>query len=157
MILCAAIVALSFLIPTLAVMAMAQAADVAPIVPPSVWADILTSLLPYVILPVGGILSAVLIWLGKLLATKLGIQISAEQEAAMRRAIRAAVAGAEELAAAKLKAGALKPVGADKLQMVVDAVTAKYPKVLPDELRQLIHEELGAISGAGATGESKVG
>lgn len=90
------------------------------------------------------------------LQKKTGIDIDAKTEAALRSAMRSAVLGAEEWAAAKLKAGDPKPDGAEKAARVIELVQLTYPKAKENELTSVLHEELARTKGLGATGNSYV-
>lgn len=90
------------------------------------------------------------------LSKKAGLDVSAKTEAALRSSMRSALLGAEEWAAAKLKAGDPKPDGAQKAARVIELVGLAYPKSKESELASLLHEELARTKGLGATGQSYV-
>jgi len=110
-------------------------------------------LLEQVIPVLGTILGSLACWGALMLAKKLGLDVSEKNEASLRSAVRYGIGHAEEWAASKAKLEVIKPVdGAAKLSFVMEELKKRYPKLLPDELKRLIHEEIAFIQGVGATG-----
>lgn len=104
------------------------------------------------------LLAAFVLWGVQRLAKKWGIEIKAEETAALRVAVRAAIGGAEEWAAQQLKLDRkVKPGGAAKLDYVRKRIRQQWPELLPADLDAIVHEELAATYGAGATGEVTFG
>jgi len=115
--------------------------------------DLLGILLPVL----AAVLTAVVSWAISKLAKKWGIQLDMSKDAAMRTAIRTAIGGAEEWAERKWKIDCNRSKGAEKAKWVHDQVSALWPTILPDNLDNMIDEELAAMSGVGATGDTVVG
>ena len=148
-------------VPVVAAPVPAEAAPdvVPPIVPapePSIWQNLGVQLFGYMLPGIAGVLVALLSWLLLLGARRLGLNIDLARDSMIRGAVRAAIAGAEEWAARKLKAGS-KTGGAEKLQWAIDQLRERYPGALPDELRRMVDEELGLMIGVGATGDQAIG
>jgi len=123
---------------------------------PSIWQGLGGQVLSYVVPIAGSLLSVLGAWLLLLLKKRLNLNIDVTRDSMLRSAIRAAIAGAEEWAARRLKTGQ-KTDSHAKLQWVVDALIVQYPKLLPDDLKRTIDEELGLMPGAGATGDRAIG
>jgi ABC-type multidrug transport system fused ATPase/permease subunit len=100
---------------------------------------------------VATVVAGVLVWAGTLLAKKLGLELSAEKQEALRKAARDAVFMAEEWGAKRAKLNELTVSGSDKLQQAVGFVLAKIPGVDVDEVKQQIHAALGSVQGLGAS------
>ena len=113
------------------------------------WPDFWAQVLP----PLAALLVALIMWGLRKLFKKIDWDVKARQDAAIRELIRAAIGGAEEWAASKLKASGSKPDGAEKLEWVRQQVDKLWPNAIPDDLDGLIHQELARVSGAGATGD----
>ena len=116
------------------------------------WSGIGLQLLSYLLPVIAAVLTALSSWGLTLLAKKWKIDLDLTKDAALRLALRAAIGGAEEWAARKLKLDPEAAVdGAEKAKMVKGIIEAKWPKLTPAELDQLIDEELAATKGVGAT------
>jgi hypothetical protein len=125
--------------------------------PPVPWLSTLLSQILGALLPVlAAFLAGLLAWVLSIVARKLGISLDLAKDAAVRGAIRAAIGGAEEWAARRLKAGEPAASGADKLSWVLNAVSERFPGLVPDNLRRMVDEELAALPKVGAT-KSAVG
>jgi hypothetical protein len=122
---------------------------------PTVWYQIWHGALEYLLPGCAVLLTALASWGLKRLATKLGLQVDLTQAAALRQAVRAAIGAAEELAAKKLKLDD-KSESMDKLGWVISTLDKQWPKMAPDDLERMIHEEIASMSGVGATGEKVI-
>jgi len=147
---------LTFLAASVAVVVLclgldAWAQDPAAVAPVSPWwAGLVEALIP----AAGAVVTALLSWALAQLARRWGLALSQEQEAAIRAGIRVAIGGVEEAALAKVKGGSPPMAGADKLNLALSAVQARWPKALPDDLVRMVHEELARMPGVGATGDT---
>ncbi len=88
---------------------------------------------------------------------KLGLQVSAEQDAKLRAVAQSAIRGAEEQAASVAKAsmGGTVIKGSEKLERAVSTVLERLPGITPEEATRIVHEELpraGAGAAAAAVG-----
>ena len=122
------------------------------------WKSLGIQVLSYMLPVIAAVLTSLTTWGLSLLAKKWKIDLNLSQDAAIRIAIRAAIGGAEEWASRKLKLDAKAGVsGAEKAQWVIAVVEKQWPNLTPAELDRMIDEELSAISGVGATGQSREG
>ena len=117
------------------------------------WLDIGGVVLGHVLPVLGSVLAALIGWGLRYVIQRWKLDWLAAHEAGIRSSVRAAIHGAEEWAARKAKAD-LAPSGAEKALVVHRWLTKKYPDVLPEELEQLVDEELG-LSRLGASPEAK--
>jgi len=122
---------------------------------PTLWYQVWHGTLEYLIPACAVMLTALSSWGLKRLATKLGVEVELTKDAAIRQAVRAAIGAAEELAAKKLK---LEDKGEDmdKLGWVISTLDKQWPKMAPDDLERIIHEEIASMSGVGATGDKVI-
>ncbi len=112
------------------------------------WTEVWAQVLP----PLTALLVAFIMWGLRKLFKKIDWDVTVKQDAALRELIRAAIGGAEELAAKALKVDETKVGGAEKLDWVREQVTKLWPDAIPADLDGLIHQELARIYGVGATG-----
>lgn len=120
------------------------------------WSSLGLGVLGYVFPVLAIILTSLAAWGLQRLAVKFGIDINLKRDAAIRFAVRAAIAGAEEWAARKLKLDDQKVHASEKLAWVKKVIEAQWPKLLPDDLDRIIDEELATMRGVGATGDKTV-
>jgi len=111
--------------------------------------EFIALILSYLLPILASILASLAGWGLLLLARKIGLDVSFKQDNAIRTAIRQVVFGVEELAAHKLK---IENKPTDKAQLALDMLTTQFPKMLPDDLKRMMHEELGMLPGMGASG-----
>ncbi len=112
----------------------------------------LDTLLPELAKLLVGVIGALLVPLLIQQMRKLGLQVSAEQDAKLRAVAQSAIRGAEEQAAAvaKQSAGGIVLKGSEKLERAVSTVLERVPGVSEGEAKRIVHEELPRV-GAGAT------
>jgi hypothetical protein len=122
---------------------------------PTLWYQVWHGALEYLLPACAVLLTALASWGLKRLATKLGLQVDLTQEAAIRQAVRAAIGAAEEMAAKKLKLEDKGP-DMDKLGWVITTLDKQWPKLAPEDLERMIHEEIASMSGVGATGDKVI-
>lgn len=115
--------------------------------------DLLHSVIAELLPVLTAILTALAIYGLSLLAKRFKIQLADEHQAILRLAVRKAISGAEEWAARKAGVESDPIEGSKKAQWVHERLKDMYPDLAPDELDKMIDEELGAIKGAGASGE----
>jgi hypothetical protein len=127
----------------------ALAADSAVAAPAATQAS---TLLPNILTIVATSMAGVLIWAAVLGAQKLGISISADQQAMLKSTAKSAIYYAEEVVAKKYGLDNLAGKGSEMLQAAITFATSKIPGVDPVELNQEIHAALGAAPGLGASG-----
>lgn len=117
------------------------------------WQVVLSYVLPPVITAFGGVLT----WAIMRGMKKLGIEVDASKDAVLRAAVRNAAAGAEEWAMSKLKIDRRNRVnGAEKMAWVLRRLREKYDYA-PDDLEDIVLEELAQMKGMGATSNRAVG
>jgi hypothetical protein len=122
------------------------------------WKTFGISLASYLLPVIAAILSALAAYGLRYLAKKWKIDLDLAQDAAIRTAVRSAIAGAEEMASRKLKLEPGKAVpGSEKAQWVFDRVNQMFPDLININLHKMIDEELAQIRGVGATGDRVVG
>lgn len=115
------------------------------------WANLGLTILSY-LLPVAAlVLTTLLSWGMTYLGRRYKVQLDLTQDAALRVAVRAAIGGAEEWGARKLKIQGKRVPSAEKAAWVKKAVTSQWPKLLPEDLDRLLDEEIAAMHGVGAT------
>lgn len=117
------------------------------------WSALGTGLLeiiaPFVVICITSLVS----WALLALKNKFNLQISDAQEMQLRGMVRNGIMGAEEWAAKKFKLDTeTKATSVEKVEWVQKFVARKFPNLLPDELEDLISQELAQIKGVGATG-----
>jgi len=111
-----------------------------------------STLLPNILMIAATIIAGVFIWVLALGAQKLGISISADQQAMLKSTAKSAIYYAEEMVAKKYGLANLAGKGSEMLQAAITFATSKIPGVDPDELNKEIHAALGAAPGLGASG-----
>ena len=123
---------------------------------PNWWQLVLSYILPPLFAILGGLLS----WGAARLVKKMGIDINMQQDAALRVAIRNAAAGAEEWASGKLGLPDDEEAarsGGEKMTWVVNRVRKQWGDKIPDDIEEMVMEELAQMRGIGATGNRLVG
>ena len=110
--------------------------------------------LPPLIQMLGVLLCALSGYALRLLLRKFKIQLDDVVETSLRASVRGASRGAEEWAARELKVGRPKPLSEDKMDFAKNLVRQRWPDAVPGELERLIDEEIAALNGVGATGDS---
>ncbi len=117
--------------------------------------DLWPLFLSYVLPILASALVSVVTWGLTRLTQKYGIELDLTRDSAMRYSIRKIATGAEEIAAKRLGVDP-KMSGKDKLDYVLAIATKQWPKMLPEDLSRILHEELAGMSGVGATGDRVV-
>ena len=101
------------------------------------------------------VLAALFVGLVGLVLEKLrqryNLQISAAQQQRLEEAARAAVAYAEERAAAAVKANLVKITGREKLDLALAFLLQQTPKLSREQADALVHAALGKSFGLGAS------
>ena len=87
---------------------------------------------------------------------KTGLQISAETETKLLKAVENGIAYAEEYAANKLKTSEVRLTGRDKLDAAIAFVLNETPTVSRERAELLVQAVIGKLSGPGATGPAAV-
>jgi len=119
------------------------------------WSQLGIDIMSYLLPVIAVIITALASWALTLLAKKLGVQVDMTKDAAIRRAVRMSIGGAEEWAARKMGTDeSKKPEGVEKADWVKRQMNSMWPNLLPEELDRYIDEELAAVPGAGATGDA---
>jgi hypothetical protein len=122
------------------------------------WKTLGISIASYLLPVIAAVLLAFISYGLKYLTKKWKINLDLSQDTAIRIALRAAICGAEELAARKLKLDKNKGMtGAEKAQWVFDRVNQQWPDLVNVDLHKMMDEELAQMSGVGATGARVVG
>ena len=114
----------------------------------------------YILPPLFAVFGGLLSWGAARLIKKMGIDINMKQDAALRVAIRNAAAGAEEWAAGKLGLpddARNARSGGEKMTWVVNRVRKQWGDKIPDDIEEMVLEELAQMRGVGATGNRLVG
>lgn len=119
---------------------------------PSIWQNLGVQALSYIIPIAGSLLSALVAWLLLMLQQRLGLNIDLARDSMLRRAIRSAIAGAEEWGADREKNVPVS--GGEKLKWALDQL--KGQGIEGPNLASLITSELGSMSGVGATGDRAI-
>lgn len=121
------------------------------------WSEFGLTILSYVLPVLAAVIGSLVAWGVKKLVNKWGIQLDLHKDSQLRIAVRAAIKGAEEWAARKMKLDTDKAVtGAEKASWVQKRIQRMFPELLPDDLEALIDEELASMWGVGSTGERVV-
>ncbi len=118
------------------------------------WEQLGLQALAYVLPIAATVLSALASWALIAIRKKTGIDIDIRQDAALRVAIRSAIAGAEEWAARKLKLEDKKVDANEKADWVWNIITKTWPKLEKSEFDGLLDQELAMAAGVGATGKA---
>lgn len=109
---------------------------------------LLDEALKAVFVAVSGALGTLLVALLVRLLQRVGLSISAEQQAKIEKLAQEAILAAEELARAEIKAGAAKMPSEAKLTQAVEDLMAKVPKLAADEADAVIHAQLARLRAA---------
>jgi len=96
-------------------------------------------------------LSGVALYVLKIVAAKLNVSVSAEQEQRLRAAAKDAVFYAEEWFAKSRKAGDTSVSGKDKLRWATAYLASRVKGIDPIEAQRVIHAVLGGARGMGAS------
>lgn len=121
------------------------------------WGELGLEILSYLLPVIAAVLTGLISWGLTKLVKKWGIQLDLTKDAAIRRSIRAAIGGAEEWSANKLKLEDKSVSGAEKARWVHTQVSKLWPDLVPDDLDGFVSEELSSMRGVGATGNRVVG
>jgi len=124
---------------------------------PSLLAQLGQGVIPYVIQGLGVLILGLFGWALLVLQARWKVDLGVAQDSMLRTAARKGIGWLEELSASRLKLQ-MKPIeSAAKLKMLTDALSKQFPKMAPEDLQRVIHEELAAMAGVGATGSRAIG
>lgn len=121
------------------------------------WGQLGIETLSYLLPIVAAVLSALSSWALVALKKKWNLEVDITTDAAIRTSIRAAIAGAEEWAARKMKAEGKPAQSASKAKWAWDTVSKVWPKLKEGDFAELLDQELALMMGVGATGNKIVG
>lgn len=114
-------------------------------------AVIIENVLPVLTMLLVAVISVFATWALKKLKDKLGVDISAQHQALLTKAIEDGIGLAEQWALTKVKRGEAAPAGAEKLDKALEFVTAtakdlKLDEKAKDVLVKLIEARLGVAA-----------
>ena len=111
---------------------------------------LLDELLKAVFVAVSGVVGTLLVALVAKLLQRIGLAVSAEQQAKLEKLAQDAVLATEEWARAKAKAELQKVLPEEKLTQAVTQLLAKVPGITQDEAVALVNQELPKLRAASA-------
>lgn len=119
----------------------------------------LTPLVTPVLQLLGTVIAAALTALIVRLLQKVGLSVDADRHAKIEYVAKLAASRAEEFAAAYLKAHGSKLLPTQKLQLAVEDVMARLPRVSREEAQEIVQAvlpglRLGATAGVAALGKA---
>jgi len=123
------------------------------------WTEFGKAILEQVLPVLGALIAALAAVALQKLQKKLGIELSAKEQASLMEAARKGIAYAEEKAARELKLDVSsedRQRGAQKAQWAKGFVQAQFPKLKDEALDRLLDAELASMTGVGATGNWNV-